>query len=250
MTKEVQAGPFTVLCDDPYEVWRAETFFEKEPGTIAWLDTIQPGDVVFDIGANIGLYTIYAAQRVGDKGTVIAFEPHLLNAWKLLQNVKHNGLQARVMVVTVPLSDRDGFDIFHYRSDRAASSGSQVGTTIGEDGRRFEPVLQAYTLRATLGRFIVEIGFQPDMLKIDVDGRELDILQGWPWLGGAVKSPRSIQVEVHPSDARQIATYLTCAGYREAGVHFTHNGQKQIGDGADPATVTRNTIYERAMVLA
>jgi len=67
-------------CETPVEVWRAKTLPVKEAGTIQWIaGRVQSGDVFYDIGANIGLYTLVAGKRVGPAGMVYAFEPHVKN---------------------------------------------------------------------------------------------------------------------------------------------------------------------------
>ena len=50
-------------CPNSLIQWRAETFFTKEPETIEWINTFKSDETLFDVGANIGLYSIYAAQR-------------------------------------------------------------------------------------------------------------------------------------------------------------------------------------------
>jgi hypothetical protein len=85
----------TTLRDDNYEYHfgrssktarrRAERLLQKEKGTIAWLDReLGPNDVFFDIGANIGIYTIFGAKRINGTGMVVAFEPHIPSANSLI----------------------------------------------------------------------------------------------------------------------------------------------------------------------
>ncbi len=61
----------TFHCPNDLTRWRVQTFFEKEPETLEWIDGFSANDVFWDVGANMGLYTLYAAS----KGTqVLAFE--------------------------------------------------------------------------------------------------------------------------------------------------------------------------------
>src|SRR5262245_51439398 len=99
---------YTFRCESPVEVRRARTMLIKEKGTIRWLrDEVRGGDVVYDIGANIGLYTLFAGKRVGAAGQVYAFEPHVANVRSLLHNVSENGLSAQVKVLSCALNDRE-----------------------------------------------------------------------------------------------------------------------------------------------
>jgi FkbM family methyltransferase len=111
------------------ETYRALTLFVKEQGTVEWIrSTVQPGDVFYDIGANIGMYTLLAASRVGDAGKVYAFEPHVRNFTSLLQNVALNNLSGRVAPICSALHDTEGFLNFNYLTWQAGSSTSQLGT--------------------------------------------------------------------------------------------------------------------------
>ena len=76
-----------------YEMWRAGHYDDKEPDTLDWIDThFKPGDTVFDIGANIGQYSLYAAKRLNHDIAILAFEPEALNFAKLNRNIVLNGL--------------------------------------------------------------------------------------------------------------------------------------------------------------
>src|SRR5947209_19983984 len=82
---------------------RVRTLFSKEPITLAWIDTFAEGETLFDIGANVGMYTIYAA--VMRKATVHAFEPEALNYAELYKNIYLNGLHAHVLGNCLALMD-------------------------------------------------------------------------------------------------------------------------------------------------
>src|SRR5262245_35193972 len=115
--KEYKKGDFTFLADDPIEVMRIKTLFEKEEGTIEQLlNQVKPGDIFYDVGANIGLYTILAASKVGSSGKVYAFEPHVGNAHRLIQNVARNKLSDRVILVSCALHYMTTYDYFNYNS--------------------------------------------------------------------------------------------------------------------------------------
>src|SRR6185503_6355507 len=242
MPHQIVIGDLTFVCDDAYEVARAQTLYTKEPGTIAWLRaTLGPGDVFYDIGANIGCYSLVTARLVGETGHVYAFEPHLMNAMSLLRNIQANDdVTQLITVVTTPLDNRSALRPFHYASLRAGSSGHQLGSPIGERGV-FQPVVSvlAQSMRLSEARGL----HAPDVVKIDVDGHELSILQGMVF-GATV---RSLQVEVHPADRTAIIEHMAGAGlgYHLASRHYTQNGQKAVDAGAEPDRVTDNAIFTR-----
>jgi FkbM family methyltransferase len=172
--------------------YRLRTVSSKEPETIRWLKTMGPGDVLWDVGANIGLYSVFSAKR-GVK--VVAAEPSVANIAALTTNVRLNQVSAVVLVLSIPLSNRVGSGFFNEVSDVISSSGGQFG---------IDPVECASqsTLMPTMSiDFLVHsLGLpSPDFLKIDVDGNETEILGGCL---GVLASVRSILVEVSESTER------------------------------------------------
>lgn len=246
MAQLVKAGPFELLCDDPFEVARAQSYLTKEPGTIEWLEGIQPGETVYDIGANIGLYTLAAALHVGPEGMVYAFEPHVANAASLLRNVQCNGMGDRVRVLTCAVGSHEGLWPFHYASKRAGSSGSQLGSPVDEHGKTFAPAATELKWVTTLDWLVNDGQVQhPNRVKIDVDGQEPAILRGAHALlrSGTV---RSLQVEVHGQTRETLRTELRRAGYALQRIHYTANGQAAIAKGADPLLLAHNEVFSRA----
>lgn len=84
--------------------YRAATFSTKEPETLEWIDRMSEKSVVWDIGANVGLYSCYAAKARGCR--VFAFEPSVFNLEALARNIFLNRLTDQVTIVPLPLSDR------------------------------------------------------------------------------------------------------------------------------------------------
>jgi hypothetical protein len=87
--------------------YRVDTFLEKEPETLEWIDRIQYGSVIWDIGANVGLYSCYAAKT--RNCTVMAFEPSVLNLELLAKNIYINDLVDKVTIVPLPLAEKLSF---------------------------------------------------------------------------------------------------------------------------------------------
>ena len=83
--------------------FRVETFSSKEPETLNWIDGMPQGSVMWDIGANVGLYSCYAAKHRGCK--VFAFEPSVFNLELLARNISLNGVTDLATIVPLPLSD-------------------------------------------------------------------------------------------------------------------------------------------------
>lgn len=232
---DVRVGDYVFRCEDGIEVARAKTLFTKEPGTIAWLQRqVTPDDVLWDIGANIGLYTVVAA-KLG--ATVVAVEPSPANAAALLRNIQANALE-RVIVLTVALHDADTWLPFHLISLRGGASGHQLGEGQGAVVREQKIARRADTLVAE--RVIPP----PTLVKIDVDGHEPAILRGM-WNTLTRTPPRSLQVEVQPETRKVIPDLLEPMGYTFRERHDTMAGALRLKDGAAPAGVAHNAIWER-----
>ncbi len=120
------SSAYRFRCETVREFNRCLKLFSKEPGTFAWIATeVKHGQVVYDIGANIGVYTILAARQAGPNGKVYAFEPHAANFTRLIDNVIRNNLQDVVVPCSVALDSEAGFSHFDYDSANAGTSNSQ-----------------------------------------------------------------------------------------------------------------------------
>lgn len=157
---------------------RATTFSTKEPETLDWIDQHGGGGVMFDIGANIGLYSVYYAST--KKSTVYAFEPSFFNLPALAKNININGLSNLIKVVTNPLTNCNQFAEFTLSSIDEGGALSAFGVDYGFDGKAIEKLLTYQTLGFSIDD-LFRIGVlkdYPSLIKIDVDGIEHLILAG------------------------------------------------------------------------
>jgi FkbM family methyltransferase len=91
---ETPSGPLKFVILGRGASIRARSALTKQPATIEWIDSFSPGSVFWDVGANVGVYALYAARR-GD-AKVVAFEPAAVNYFLLAANCEANGLDAQV----------------------------------------------------------------------------------------------------------------------------------------------------------
>jgi FkbM family methyltransferase len=133
------------------------------------------GDLLIDIGANIGVYSVYAALR-HPASRVVALEPEYANLHLLRDNIVMNGLSDRVDVFAVAISDRSRLSYLHVRD---LTPGSALHT---ESHDRVSPAARTTCREGVFGQtlddFCVETGLQPNCVKIDVDGNEPKVLAG------------------------------------------------------------------------
>lgn len=221
------------------EFKRAARMLVREEGTIAWLRSeLRPDDVVYDIGANIGVFTLFAAARL-ETGIAYAFEPHLVNASHLLVNVHENGFDDVVRVISSPVWDSPGVVDFDYDRLSAGSAFSHVGSEPAGRGRTTE-LKVAVTVDELLDRGALR---PADLVKLDVDGGELQVLSGMRGLLSGERRPRAIQVEVNEGPRGPVPELLSACGYDLVERHHSVGGRRLLESGADPDEVPFNGIF-------
>ena len=156
---------------------RVLSFATKEPETLEWIDNIQQGSVLWDIGANIGLYSIYAARA--KKSLVWSFEPSVFNLEMLSRNIYLNSLADRICIVPLPLSDKLGVGKMHLTSTEWGGALSTFEQDFGWDGNALPTVFEYNTIGVSMEEAIRDLAIpKPDYIKLDVDGLEHFILRG------------------------------------------------------------------------
>jgi FkbM family methyltransferase len=240
------APPLRFRVRNVHEYVRSINALHNEPGTLQWIaETVRPGDVFYDVGANIGVFSLLAAHRASPDGHVYAFEPHAATIATLLENVTLNALGDRVEVLSCALHRESGHVPFLYRSLVAGSGLSQVGATRDPFGHDEKPVARELKAAAAADDLIADSTIAPaDVIKIDVDGNEPAVLAGMQALLTGATCPRSIQVEVNPDGAAELAALMGAAGYRESRRHHTLGSRERIRAGVPPATLSANVVYE------
>jgi len=190
-TVTVKVGDQTILLDVDsrigneaglrnFELWRAETYSSKEPDTLAWIDSFfRPGDVIFDIGANIGQYSLYAARRLKGDCKVLAFEPEALNYAKLNRNIVLNGLVGTVVPYCLAVTERTALDLFYVKTFAPGAALHAMHRPVTQGEEPFPPQNQQGVMGLSLDDLVGRFGLPaPNHIKIDVDGIEAAIIRG------------------------------------------------------------------------
>ena len=194
---EVEVGHQKIsFLDNEVSRWRVETLRTKEPDTIAWIDGFEPNSVFWDVGANIGIYSLYAAA-LGH--SVVAFEPLPVHYAQLCVNAAQSGL---------------GVDV----RARHMWIGSEEAIFCGMK-KYGDFIVEASSLggMATAQVWDAPPPLAMDYLKIDTDGADLDVIRGLGLYGRGHHRPKEIQIEVdvEREDAIQIGSLLLNAGYTQ-----------------------------------
>ncbi len=109
---------------------------KKEPETVQWIETlIREGDVLYDVGANVGAYSLVAAKFFNHKVKVYAFEPSFVNFAQLCKNVVLNRCSDCLYPLQIGLSDRTGVETFNYQNLDAGGALSALGKPYRLEGR-------------------------------------------------------------------------------------------------------------------
>jgi FkbM family methyltransferase len=238
------AHRYTFRCSTMMEAWRAMTLLVKEEGTVRFIAAeVKPGDVFYDIGANIGPYTLMAAKRIRPNGAVYAFEPHASNCHSLMKNVRLNQLGDVVKVISSALYDREGFFDFNYYMADAGTSMSQLGDNRDEHDRAFRPVFSERKHGTTIDRLVQDrVIDRATLIKLDVDGNELLILKGMKTLLEKAP-PRAILVEINLRHKEEIYDLLREHGFEEVDRQYARVGQRTIAAGSNPSFLSYNGLF-------
>jgi FkbM family methyltransferase len=157
--------------------WRVQSLATKEPHTLKWLESMPLGSTLLDIGANVGMYTVYAA--VIRQAKVFAFEPESQNFALLNANIESNKLVDQVMAFPLALSDEASLSKLYMSEFSIGSSCHSFGEEVGFD---LKPRKAAFTQGSysVPVDHLVESGAMPvpDYVKIDVDGFEHKVIAG------------------------------------------------------------------------
>lgn len=177
-----RVGQETILLstESEREFKRAKSYATKEPGTLKWLEqSIKPGEVLYDVGANIGQYSLYPAKLLKGNCKIFAFEPEALNFAKLNFNIHLNGLAGVVLAYPVALTDKNHLDKFYVNRFDYAESFASFGEAKDNLGRDYSPVMLEGAIGFTLDSLVHDFGLpQPNHIKIDVDGLERQVVAG------------------------------------------------------------------------
>ena len=212
-------APLFILAETRAErEWRLDPG-RKEPWTVAWLDdNVRPGDVVYDIGANVGVFSLIAAVNLGGDGTVIAFEPGFATFARLCENIRLNNFTGVIVPVPVPLSHRPGLQRFRYKSMEPGQSRHRFSAQAWNPTDKIKSTEQPM-LAMSLDQAIRDFGVpRPTLIKLDVDGAETLVLQGG---SETVRHPalRSVIAEIDPDCEAAVLDILGQSGLNLVGRH-------------------------------
>ena len=215
MNVDYDAQNFKLDIAAKREIKRAKEIFHETALLNKMFSHIKDGDIIYDVGANIGVISLLLSGTKSAKNTkVYSFEPEPKNFNQLLKNIKLNNQQDNIFPNQLALGKEKGtLDLFvrgeagEGRHSIAASKGSTGTIKIDIE---------------TCSAFAASCGDSPDLVKIDVEGAEGQVLAGMESLFNDNKKPRDIFLEIHnkgdedrmPDGKTTIDEWLTSRGYK------------------------------------
>ena len=200
---------------------RAGSSYTGEPDMVEWLQSqLRPEDVFWDIGANVGAYSVLAS-RLCPQARIYSFEPFIPTFSHLWENIVLNGASDRVFPLNMGLLNKTAPETLAVNDVRAGSSQHQVGGS-GGVATQFVLSMRGDDIPERLG-----VPF-PNLLKLDIDGLEVEAVEG---LEGVLKNPalRQAMIEVEAGKTEE-----------KVGRLFHGSGFARI---ANPLTKATNGVF-------
>ena len=224
----------------PLLISRAASVLSKETDTIKWIDDFDAGTVFWDIGANVGVYSLYAAIRKDI--SVLSFEPSAANFHVLSKNIHLNQLSGRITAYCLAFSGRTELGLLNMASPSMGAAISQFGKA--EEMSRYWQGQAGTATHGMIGFSIDDFIAQfdppfPNFLKLDVDGLELPILEGARM---TLRDPRLQSLLVELSVSRQSEYRNALPFLEEFGFRFVSRGATQ-GNETESAA---NHLFQKA----
>tara|TARA_B100000427_G_scaffold48047_2_gene36027 strand:- start:8091 stop:8852 length:762 start_codon:yes stop_codon:yes gene_type:complete len=212
---ETDKGELIFQIDSNASIPKGPENKKGEPETFEWISTyLSPGETVIDIGANIGVFSLYAALIPNVH--VVAFEPSANSFSTLNTNIRLNGLDGSIEAYCLGASNETKLTKLYMKDSSSGSSHNSVGCSENQFGQ-FDAESQQAVFSIKLDDFVLlSESKMPNHIKLDVDGIELQILEGSKEL---LKTINSILIEIEGKNSAEnldkINTILKDSGLKE-----------------------------------
>ena len=205
---------FRFYVPNEMTLWRAESLYVKEPVTINWIKKFKKNKIFYDVGANVGMYSIFAS--IFSEVKVYSFEPESNNFQILNENIHLNNLSKNVTAYPFGISDILEITNLYLSNRKKGGSHHTVGVRLNHNLKDFQPTFEQGTLSITLDDLIDKFKLPiPNYLKIDVDGIEYKIIKSSKNLLKK-ESLESILIEINNSrkEDKEIINTLKDHGFK------------------------------------
>lgn len=170
---------FSLPCQNWITHFRWYLIKKKEVEVREFIDQfVKDGDIFFDVGANIGIFSLYAAKKYNNL-KVYSFEPEYSNLALLKENVVKNHVANRVNIYSLGVSDFIGISHLYLQDlEEGAATHTESSEEISKTDEGYDVVGAEGIATVTLDYMVENLGVVPNSIKIDTDGNEVKILNG------------------------------------------------------------------------
>ena len=238
MPLDYEPETISILATSRYEFVTRTRSVMREPWTVRWIERyFEPGDLFFDIGANIGAFSLLCARVHRQRVKVMAFEPGFSSYNALCRNILYNRCSGTVTAVPIALASESAAADFKYRHVDAGATGHALGDrAIGIKKQKevipqYEQTMLTMSLDQLLETYRLPV---PNHIKVDVDGVEPAVLAG-ARATLANQEVKSVMVELGEQTDRQAILAILA----EAGLTLVREFDKQDSQGSSDAFFAR-----------
>lgn len=205
-----QKVKYKVASIDEIERWK-HLMFEKKV-IKKTLELVNGKDVFWDIGANIGVYSCLVLSSMETNGKIVAIEPEKKNFTSLKNNLKMNFESKRWKTLNIALSDYNGTGKLDISSEEVGSGGHTLGDKKGNK-------VKVRTAKRLIEKNVLD---KPDVVKVDIEGNELDALRGF---GEILSEVNMVICEVHnkTNNEGKFRDFGESKGFRVTKIHERPN---------------------------
>ena len=192
--------------------FRANTFSYKEPDTLDWIDTIDKDTTFLDIGANVGIYSLYASFKTN---RIFSFEPDALNYSLLNLNILDNKKNNSIKAFPISMHSKEMMNTLNIQKYVWGGALSSFANKFDQFEREFTPEIEQGSYALTIDKIINFLEIKNKCFcKIDVDGNELEILKGAKnTFQNKVFSSVLVELDTSRSDYNETLDFFKYYGY-------------------------------------
>ncbi len=208
LSSEFNHAPLYVTPDAALSYWKSGLAMRDRNLLAIAREHVKCGDVVWDVGANIGLFSVAAAQLAGPSGSVLAFEPDIWLASLIVRSARlRRNRHLNLQVLSAAVSDSAGVASLAIAVRGRASNALEIpGPRSQAGGVRGRQLTSTVSLDS-----VIDSQRKPGIVKIDVEGAEVMVLRGAERLLSEVKP--ILYCEVGEENVEQVTMLLRSKGY-------------------------------------
>ena len=211
----------------------------KEPETIEWIDRFEENSVFWDIGANVGVYSLYVGLKKGVE--VMAFEPATPNLYVLNRNIEINQLEEKILAFGIAFNDVTCLDQFYMSNTEVGSALHSFSQATDWQGKSFSPKFKQGVIGFAIDNFIRDFEPKfPTYIKIDVDGIENKIVEGGR---KTISDPRLKSMLVELDENQPELTRPVITAIEQAGLKLSVKKHASMFDNSEFASVYNHIFY-------